>query len=57
MNGLPTTFEDMSIKVGSRDEVLSFKYTYHDIKFPEAKLVGEDAAYKKLFENMKTDLK
>ncbi|MBQ4363994.1 MAG: hypothetical protein II782_08330, partial [Oscillospiraceae bacterium] len=56
VNGLPTTFDNMSISVDSKDEVLSFSYNYHDIKFPEAKLVGEDAAYKKLFENMKPDL-
>ncbi len=57
VNGLPTTFDNMSISVDSNDEVLSFSYNYHDIKFPEAKLVGEDAAYKKLFVNMKPDLK
>ncbi len=56
VNGLPVVFDTMSIIVDSRGEVLSFSHNYTDTQFPEAKLVGEKAAYKKLFENMKPSL-
>lgn len=56
VNDIPTDFDDMNITVDSRGEVLSFSHTYHDMKFPEAKLVSEEQAYKKLFENMKPEL-
>ncbi|MBQ5316026.1 MAG: S-layer homology domain-containing protein [Oscillospiraceae bacterium] len=56
VNGLPADFDSMAICVDSRGEVLNFSYTYHDLEFPEPKLVGEDAAYSKLFEKMKPDL-
>lgn len=56
VNNIPTDFDDMKITVDSRGEVLSFSHTYHDMKFPEAKLVTEEQAYEKLFENMKPEL-
>ena len=56
VNGLSADFDDIDITVDSRGEVLSFSYSYHDIEFPKPDLVGEDAAYEKLFEHMKPDL-
>lgn len=56
VNGLPTDFDHINITVDSLGEVLNFDYTYHDMKFPEAKLVSEDTAYEKLFAHMKPDL-
>lgn len=56
VNGLPTAFDNMRVKVDSRGEVLGFNYKYHVIEFPEANLVSEEEAYKKLFEHMKPDL-
>lgn len=56
VNDIPTDFDDMKITVDSRGEVLSFSHTYHDMEFPEAKLVSEELAYEKLFENMKPEL-
>lgn len=56
VNDLPTAFDDMDVKVDSRGEVLGFNYEYHEIEFPEAKLVSEEEAYEKLFKNMKPDL-
>lgn len=55
-NGLPAPFDDMEIEVDSRGEVLSFRNTYHNIEFPEAKLVSEKTAYRKLFSKMKPSL-
>ncbi len=56
VNNLPAVFDTMSVRVDSRGEVLSFSYNYRNIKFPEANLVSEEEAYKKLFEHMKPDL-
>ncbi|MBP0957727.1 MAG: hypothetical protein J5997_10225 [Oscillospiraceae bacterium] len=56
VNDIPTDFDDMKITVDSRGEVLSFSHTYHDMKFPKGKLVSEEQAYEKLFENMKPEL-
>lgn len=56
VNDLPVPADTLNIRVDSNNEVLGFSYTYHDLKFPEAKLVGEDKAYEKLFENMKPEL-
>ncbi|MBP5580873.1 MAG: S-layer homology domain-containing protein, partial [Ruminococcus sp.] len=56
VNGLSASFDNMDISVDSRNEVLSFSYRYHDMEFPKPDLIGEDAAYKKLFENMKPSL-
>lgn len=56
VNGLPAVFDDMSVKVNSYGEVLGFGHTYHNIEFPEASLVGEQQAYKKLFRDMKPSL-
>ncbi len=55
-NGLPAPFDTMNINVDSRGEVLSFNYVYHDIEFPEANLISEEAAYDKLFSKMKPEL-
>lgn len=55
-NGLPAPFDDMDIEVDSRGEVLYFENTYHNIEFPEAKLVSEETAYRKLFSKMKPSL-
>lgn len=56
VNGLPAVFDNMNVRVDSRGEVLGFNYRYHEIEFPEANLVSEEEAYKKLFEHMKPDL-
>ena len=56
VNGLPAVFDYMNIYVNSRGEVLKFNYRYHEIEVPEANLVSEEEAYKKLFEHMKPDL-
>lgn len=56
VNDLPTAFDYISVDVDSRGEVLGFNYKYHEIEFPEANLVTEEEAYKKLFERMKPDL-
>lgn len=56
VNGLPAVFDDMSVRVNSYGEVLGFYHTYHNIEFPEADLVGEKEAYKKLFRDMKPSL-
>lgn len=56
VNGLPTAFDNMNVKVDSRGEVLGFNYKHHQIEFPEANLVSEEEAYRKLFEHMKPDL-
>ncbi|MBQ4224781.1 MAG: S-layer homology domain-containing protein, partial [Oscillospiraceae bacterium] len=56
VNDLPVPADTLNISVDFNDEVLGFSYTYHDLKFPEAKLVGEDKAYEKLFKNMKPEL-
>lgn len=57
VNGLPAVFDTMTVWVDSRGEVLNFAYKYHEIEFPEANLVSEKTAYKKLFENMKPVLR
>ncbi|MDE7289168.1 MAG: hypothetical protein K2N71_06670 [Oscillospiraceae bacterium] len=56
VNGLPAVFDYMNVCVDSRGEVLRFNYKYHEIEFPEANLVSEEEAYRKLFEHMKPDL-
>ncbi|MDE5577437.1 MAG: DUF4901 domain-containing protein [Oscillospiraceae bacterium] len=56
VNGLPAVFDTMTVWVDSRGEVLGFGHIYHEIEFPEANLVTEEEAYKKLFERMKPDL-
>lgn len=56
VNGLPAVFDYMNVSVDSRGEVLGFNYKYHEIEFPEANLVSEEEAYKKLFEHMKPQL-
>ncbi|MDE6746784.1 MAG: hypothetical protein K2J72_09115, partial [Oscillospiraceae bacterium] len=56
VNDLPTAFDYMNVEVDSRGEVLGFNYKYHEIEFPEANLVAEEEAYKKLFQRMKPDL-
>lgn len=56
VNGLPAVFDDMNVRVNSYGEVLGFDHTYHDIEFPEANLVEEKEAYKKLFKDMKPSL-
>ncbi|MDE6710728.1 MAG: DUF4901 domain-containing protein [Oscillospiraceae bacterium] len=56
VNGLPAVFDNMNVRVDSRGEVLGFNYRYHEIEFPEANLVSEEEAYKKLFEHMKPNL-
>lgn len=56
VNDLPTAFDYINVDVDSRGEVLGFSYKYHEIEFPEANLVTEEEAYKKLFEHMKPNL-
>lgn len=56
VNDLSADFDTVEISVDSRDEVLSFSYTYHDMTFPAPKPVGEDKAYEMLFDKMKPDL-
>ncbi|MDE5992814.1 MAG: hypothetical protein K2G87_07155, partial [Oscillospiraceae bacterium] len=56
VNELPTAFDYINVKVDSRGEVLGFNYKYREIEFPEANLVTEEEAYKKLFEHMKPSL-
>lgn len=56
VNDLPTAFDHMNVRVDSRGEVLGFNCKYHEIEFPEAKLVSEEKAYEKLFNHMKPDL-
>lgn len=56
VNGLPAVFDDMTVRVDSRGEILGFRYRYHKIDFPEARLVSEEEAYKKLFAHMKPEL-
>ncbi|MBR4224883.1 MAG: hypothetical protein IKR73_08745, partial [Oscillospiraceae bacterium] len=56
VNDLEADFDDIRIEVDSRDEVLSFEYTYHDMEFPKPEPVGEDKAYEMLFEKMQPDL-
>ncbi len=56
VNGLEVPQDKLIISVDSHSEVLNFSYTYHDIKFPEAKLVSKQAAYDRLFEDMKPTL-
>lgn len=56
VNGLPAVFDYMNVYVNSRGEVLKFNHKYHEIEFPEANLVSEEEAYKKLFEHMKPEL-
>ncbi|MGN0638779.1 MAG: YcdB/YcdC domain-containing protein [Huintestinicola sp.] len=56
VNDIPTDFDKITVTVDSRGEVLGFSHTYHDMEFPEAKLVSEKQAYEKLFQDMKPDL-
>lgn len=56
VNGLPAVFDDMNVRVNSYGEVLGFGHTYHNVEFPEANLMGEQQAYKKLFKDMKPSL-
>ncbi|MBQ8568325.1 MAG: S-layer homology domain-containing protein [Oscillospiraceae bacterium] len=56
VNDLEAPFDKMHITVDSKGEVLEFSYDYHDMEFPEPKLVGEKKAYEMLFENMKPEL-
>lgn len=56
VNGLPAVFDTMNVTVNSCGEVTGFSHVYHDIEFPEAKLVGEGQAYRNLFRDMKPSL-
>lgn len=56
VNGLPAVFDTMDVRVDSKGEVRLFSYRYHEIEFPEANLVSEEEAYRKLFDHMKPDL-
>lgn len=56
VNDIPTDFDDMQISVDSRGEVLGFEYTYHDMTFPEGRILTEKQAYDKLFIRMKPEL-
>lgn len=56
VNDLPAAFDTMSVKIDSRGEVLGFSHTYHDLEFPEAKLVPETKVFQKLFEKEKPSL-
>lgn len=56
VNDIRTDFDDMRVSVDSRGEVLGFSHTYHDMEFPEARLVSEQQAYEKLFKDMKPRL-
>ena len=56
VNDIPTDFDKMTVTVDARGEVLGFSHTYHDMEFPEAKLVSEKQAYDKLFKDMKPEL-
>ncbi|MDE6593372.1 MAG: hypothetical protein K2K57_09980 [Oscillospiraceae bacterium] len=56
VNDLPAAFDTMSVRIDSRGEVLGFEHTYHDLEFPEAKLVPEAKVLQKLFEREKPSL-
>ncbi|MGN0691983.1 MAG: YcdB/YcdC domain-containing protein [Oscillospiraceae bacterium] len=57
VNGLEADFDYVSMNVDYNGEVIGFNYSYHDMDFPEPKLVSEDTAYEKLFDKMVPELK
>ncbi|MGN1417645.1 MAG: S-layer homology domain-containing protein [Oscillospiraceae bacterium] len=57
VNGLEANFDYVSMTVDYNGEVIGFNYSYHDMDFPEPKLVSKDTAYEKLFERMTPELK
>ncbi len=57
VNGLEADFDYVSMNVDYNGEVIGFNYSYHDMDFPEPKLVSEDTAYEMLFERMTPELK
>lgn len=57
VNGLEADFDYVSMTVDFNGEVIGFNYSYHDMEFPEPKLVSKDTAYEKLFAHMTPELK